>query len=435
MTSNHIATTNRLDRLPAVTNNSDGAMFLARDGEAGCWSVSASVPAASEPRDGRMRSQRHSRWRSTNSHRRRLNGQQGFSLIELLLALALGLVVTAGIVQLFVGNNQTYTVLQGQSRLQEGARYALDFIAESARAAGYFGCDPDLDKRYTTLNATLENTFQMNILQPVVAFDYVGSGGASMTDWLPSAAVLPRVGAATTTPNPANGIAVSGIEPETDILVLRRIEPGGARIADVVQPTDNPVRVEDNGTVTFAADDYAVISDCTQASVFRVTGVNDVGAEIDLRRDENTGAGSAIFQNRSGASLSEENLAYGTTVNAQGATVSRLETDIYYIAEGAGTNNRGQRPLSLWRKSGSQAPVELVEGIEDLQVWLGIDTTPTDSVNAPTRYTNFAGVVGDDVVRTLRVQITASTVDVVEAGSNAPVTRTFSQTISLRNRG
>ena len=169
--------------------------------------------------------------------------------------------------------------------------------------------------------------------------------------------------------------------------------------------------------------------------VFRVTGVNDVGAEIDLRRDENTGAGSAIFQNRSGASLSEENLAYGTTVNAQGATVSRLETDIYYIAEGAGTNNRGQRPLSLWRKSGSQAPVELVEGIEDLQVWLGIDTTPTDSVNAPTRYTNFAGVVGDDVVRTLRVQITASTVDVVEAGSNAPVTRTFSQTISLRNRG
>ncbi|MEZ5595957.1 MAG: hypothetical protein R3E84_06120 [Pseudomonadales bacterium] len=41
---------------------------------------------------------------------------------------------------------------------------------------------------------------------------------------------------------------MSGIGTETDIPVLRRIEPGGARIADVVQPMDNPVRVEDNGT-------------------------------------------------------------------------------------------------------------------------------------------------------------------------------------------
>ncbi|MEZ5595956.1 MAG: hypothetical protein R3E84_06115 [Pseudomonadales bacterium] len=125
-----------------------------------------------------------------------------------------------------------------------------------------------------------------------------------------------------------------------------------------------------------------MISDCTQASVFRVTGVNDVGAEIDLRRDENTGAGSVIFQNRHrGRACRRRTWRTGRRWNAQ-ATVSRPETDIYYIAEG-GTNNCGQRPLSLWRKSGSQAPVELVEGIEDLQVWLGIDTTPTDNVSAP----------------------------------------------------
>ena len=60
---------------------------------------------------------------------------QGFSLIELMLALALGVVVTAGIVTLFVGNNQTYTLLNGQSRMQENARFAVDFIAR-ARACG-----------------------------------------------------------------------------------------------------------------------------------------------------------------------------------------------------------------------------------------------------------------------------------------------------------
>ena len=53
---------------------------------------------------------------------------RGFSLVELILALGLGVLVTAGIVQLFVGNNQTYNLLNGQSRLQESARYALDFV-------------------------------------------------------------------------------------------------------------------------------------------------------------------------------------------------------------------------------------------------------------------------------------------------------------------
>lgn len=360
---------------------------------------------------------------------------KGFSLIELMLALALGVVITSGIVQLFVGNNLTYTTLQGQSRLQEGARYALDFISESARAGGYFGCDPDLDKRYTTLNQDLEDTFEMNLLQPLSGFDYVGGGGTAMTDWNPSAAILPRVGAGTTTPVPANGLNFAGIAPQTDILAVRRVDPPGERIAAIMQPDANPVVIEDDGNVAFAANDFAVISDCEQASVFRVTGVNDTGATIQLTRAENTGPGSAIFHNRAGATLSEQNVAYGAATNSQGATVARLFTEVYFIADSASTNNRGQTPLSLWRKSGAAAPVELVEGVEDLQLWFGIDSTPNDNINAPNRYDDFAGTNLNEVVRTLRIQITASTVDVVDPNATEPVRRTFSQTISLRNQG
>ena len=47
-----------------------------------------------------------------------------------------GVIVTAGIVQLFVSNDQTYTLLTGQARMQESARFALDFISRSARDAG-----------------------------------------------------------------------------------------------------------------------------------------------------------------------------------------------------------------------------------------------------------------------------------------------------------
>lgn len=360
---------------------------------------------------------------------------RGFSLIELLLALALGVVVTAGIVQLFAGNTRTYTALQGQSRMQEGARYALDFIAESARAAGYFGCDPDMDKRYTTLNQTLENTFEMNILTPVAGFDYVGGGGTSMADWAPSAAVLPRVGAVTTTPVPATGLDFSQVSPDADILAVRRIAPPGERISVLTQPDANPVVIEDDGEVDFAADDFAVISNCEQAAVFRITAVADNGATISLRRDENTGAGSAIYQNRAGAVLSEQNVAYGTTADAQGTTVGRLFAEIYFIADSASTNNRGQTPRALWRKSGNDAPIELVEGVEDLQLWFGVDTTPNDNLDVPNRYTDFSMVGVNDVVRTMRVQITASTVDVIDPDDNQAVTRTFSQTIALRNQG
>jgi hypothetical protein len=58
---------------------------------------------------------------------------------------------------------------------------------------------------------------------------------------------------------------------------------------------------------------------------------------------------------------------YGEANDAQGSSVGRVLTDIYFIAQGAGTNNRNQTPWSLWRKVSEDAPVELVEGIEGLK--------------------------------------------------------------------
>ena len=69
--------------------------------------------------------------------------QNGFSVLELLVALGLGLLVVAGIVQLFVGNSRTYEIVNAQARLQENARFAFEFISRPARMAGYSGCAPE----------------------------------------------------------------------------------------------------------------------------------------------------------------------------------------------------------------------------------------------------------------------------------------------------
>jgi type IV pilus assembly protein PilW len=354
---------------------------------------------------------------------RTARGQHGFSLIELMLALTLGLIVTTGIVQLFVGNNQTYTLLHGQSRLQESARYALDFIGRSARAAGYFGCDPEDGKVYNTLNGTWEQVFEFNITVPVEAFNYSGDGVAtSVNDWTPALTDVPRVGGPMTFA--ATGIELDEVVAGTDILVLRHIDVPGERIDSIVQHTEDPV-IEDDGDNSIGVNDFVVISNCEQAALFRATAIGVDGTVV-------RGTGPGIYENAIGETLSEDGISYGSAISGQATTVSRVLSDIYFIADSETQNNRGDTPRSLWRKSGIDAPIELVQGVRDLQVKFGIDNTPTDDISAPNRYSDFEDINVDDEVLTMRVEVTASTVDVVTEGDQ-PITRTFSQTVSMRN--
>ncbi|MEW6679109.1 MAG: PilW family protein [Pseudomonadota bacterium] len=60
----------------------------------------------------------------------------GLSLVELLVAIALGLVLLAGIGTIYVGSQQTYRMQEANARLQENGRYAIEIIGRSLRQAG-----------------------------------------------------------------------------------------------------------------------------------------------------------------------------------------------------------------------------------------------------------------------------------------------------------
>lgn len=62
---------------------------------------------------------------------------QGFSIVELLVALLISMLLMTGVVQVFMASRQTYATQEAASRLQENGRFALEFIAQSARLAGY----------------------------------------------------------------------------------------------------------------------------------------------------------------------------------------------------------------------------------------------------------------------------------------------------------
>ncbi|MGH8435975.1 MAG: PilW family protein [Pseudomonas sp.] len=63
--------------------------------------------------------------------------QSGLSIVELLVALLLSMILITGVLQVFLSSRQTYTTTESLARTQENGRFALEFIAQSARQAGY----------------------------------------------------------------------------------------------------------------------------------------------------------------------------------------------------------------------------------------------------------------------------------------------------------
>jgi len=366
----------------------------------------------------------------------------GFSLVELMISLALGAVLTVGIIQLFAANSDSYNLLQGQSRLQESARFAMSFIGKEVRKAGYRGCFSNSDTLYTTLDPT-KLPYEYDLRTSVQAFN------ASGANWLPSLSVLPSTIGGTDTnvfSTPAgkgvhNGIDTSAIAQGSDVLTVRSMAIAEARLAADMPTSTEAVEV---GTpadgLSFGEDELAMIHDCEKGTLFRVT---------DLAADTPAAGETTIGHDIGDADDTRNTVDRLALVNTYStdAAVSAIESHTFYIAPGAGLNNAGNTPLSLWRKSGIEAPVELVEGVEDMQVLFGVDS---DADTAPNSYVRANEVTDWNKVKTIRVSLVVNSVDDV-GGTTTPtqgcaiqdcitgqaydglIRRAFTETFQLRN--
>jgi prepilin-type N-terminal cleavage/methylation domain-containing protein len=63
----------------------------------------------------------------------------GFSLIEMMIAMVLGLIVVAGLIQVLLANRKSYQLQQGTNILQQNVRFASDRIGWSLRMADFWG--------------------------------------------------------------------------------------------------------------------------------------------------------------------------------------------------------------------------------------------------------------------------------------------------------
>ena len=68
-----------------------------------------------------------------------MKSEKGFTLIELLVAIAIAMVVLAGIYKVYMSQQQSYIIQEQMAAMQQNLRAAMFFMAREIRMAG---CDP-----------------------------------------------------------------------------------------------------------------------------------------------------------------------------------------------------------------------------------------------------------------------------------------------------
>ncbi|MBV1919058.1 MAG: PilW family protein [Pseudomonadales bacterium] len=67
----------------------------------------------------------------------RPNSTQGYTFLELMIAMSLGLVLIGGAIQTLISNKQTFNITNAIGSTEEGGRFSMHFLTQDIRMAGY----------------------------------------------------------------------------------------------------------------------------------------------------------------------------------------------------------------------------------------------------------------------------------------------------------
>ena len=82
----------------------------------------------------------------TSRHGRSRYATQGTTLVELMVALVLGLLVVSVVGYAYVGSKQAFRMQDALSRMQENARFVFETLGYDLRQTGSPGCYFDASK-------------------------------------------------------------------------------------------------------------------------------------------------------------------------------------------------------------------------------------------------------------------------------------------------
>lgn len=86
----------------------------------------------------------------------RARPQRGLTLVELMVAMVLGLLILGGVVSIFLSNRQAFRTSEQLARIQENARTAFELMSRSIREAGAVPCGSNMPVANVLKNASTQ---------------------------------------------------------------------------------------------------------------------------------------------------------------------------------------------------------------------------------------------------------------------------------------
>ena len=281
--------------------------------------------------------------------------ERGMTLVELMIAMTIGLLLLAGAASMFMTNKRIYQDIGDLGALQENGRFALELMLNDLRMAGHPGCSDDIGAAENRLNSASGTTDVLN-------FKFAIEGSESGANWQPSGNstnIIPTLGGS------ANGNLVSG----TDAITVRYLDPVIVNDTRTVLRA-NMTTVADNLPISnrtaLTTNDLLAVSDCDGADIFQVTAVNDPDTTPNNGNETLSHAVGTAGTPPAAPNNASNNLSRTYSLGAQ---IARYVVRRYFVGrDTSGSSLYWETPTSVG------SPQVLVSGVNNMQILYGKDT-------------------------------------------------------------
>ena len=326
---------------------------------------------------------------------------RGISLIELMIALVLGLLVVGAAIGIFITNRQTYTATESLGRVQENVRTSFELMARDVREATGNPCNSE------------SNMAMVNVVNTPMASWWKAWGNGSINS------AITGFDGGIAMPDKAFGATPAARVAGTDALVVLS---GGDSAVSVT------AHAPGSAEFTVGANDHGF----TPGSLLLVCGPNAetggiirIGAIFGMTGiAATTTIGHAAGGGVTGNATSNLGLGGAPFTFGPNALITRLHASRWYI----GNNTRGGRSLyqGVLAPNGVVSDQEVAEGVENM--------TLTYLVEGDTAYVDATGVGARwNQVNAVRIEMALEGEERVGTDGNA-LQRNLVHVATLRNR-
>lgn len=307
----------------------------------------------------------------------------GVTLVEMMVALALGLLIVAAAVALFVSTRQVSRTTDNMSRLQEGARFAFELMSREFREAGSTPCG-------SGHNETAQGPGWISVANML----------ADKTPWWANWTPILGYEGATAFPGADFGATAGARIAGTDAFELRStqgaieaiVEPGGA-----------------GGAVKLKA-----------AAKQHDMQVGDIGVACDYQKGR-------VFKVESADAAALNMGSIGMDEMREKSMIARLHASAWYIGQ-TGRAASGGRALFRTGPTGAQ---EMIDGVQDMQI--AYFNGATGQYEDAAAIADWAAVSAARITLTIQGPESNVATNNTGAGAGNRIVRTFTQTVAMRN--